>query len=67
MYGYMYNSLCCTPETNKIVNQLYANKNLNENFKSYIKKKKNLEPGKMDSRQGNTTSPIQGDTILFRF
>lgn len=37
-------------------------KNLNP-----ILKKKNLEPGIIDSRQGNTTSPIQGSTILFRF
>ena len=67
MYGYMYKfTLLYTWNKHKIINQLYSNKDLNEKFKSYIKKKKNLETRIMDSRQGNTTSPIQGDTILFR-
>ena len=30
---YIYDSLCCTPETNNIVNQLYSNKNLKKEMK----------------------------------
>ena len=38
IYVYITESLCCTPETNNIVNQLYLNKKLNKKVLEKINK-----------------------------